>query len=276
LPQERLYYEPTFGPDEKRAFMTSDDPPDSLWEIDVERGRARRVTLGKSTGPVGSPLWWRGGNRLVIATTSNGKPGIASLDPAGGALRTVAAGTLYADSLHPRDPILIADGPGPGGKNFDLFEVSLTDGKTRPVIANAGNDLRGQLSPEGDLLAYTSDETGRPEIFVQTWPTSQAKWQVTFAGGDQAAWRGDGKELFYLAPDGKLMSVSVQRTPAVAFGDPVLLFQTPLTLVSVTGNRNQYLASRDGLRFLLLEESRNGSAGATFIVNFAQLLDKSR
>ena len=274
LPQERNFSEPVFGPDEKRALMTSDEPPDSLWEVDLERGRSRRVTLGEGAGPVTSPLWSRDGNRILITTTSGGKPVIASIPPAGGALRTIASGTLYGDTFHPREPILVADGPGPGARNFDIFEVNLADGRTRPMIAGAGNELRAQFSPDGSLIAYTSDETGRAEIFVQTWPPGQGKWQVTFAGGDQAAWSGDGKELFCLAPDGKLMSVAVQ--PGPAFGDPTVLFQTALTLVSLTGNRNQYLPARDGQRFLVVEESTLGSASVTFIANFRQLLENGR
>ncbi|HJQ35569.1 MAG TPA: hypothetical protein VKB93_00375, partial [Thermoanaerobaculia bacterium] len=107
--------------------------------------------------------------------------------------------------------------------------------------------------PDGRLIAYTSDETGQSEVFVQPFPPTGAKWQVSAAGGDQAQWRGDGGEIFYLGPDGRINAVAVKRDPEFASGDPQPLFLSELTPTTVTGDRNQYLVTRDGQRLLLIE-----------------------
>jgi Tol biopolymer transport system component/predicted Ser/Thr protein kinase len=275
LAGERMFSEPSFSPDEKRIAVTSDDPPDSLWEVDVERGRARRLSAGDT--PALTATWSRDGKRIFVQSTSGGRPGVAAVPASGGAPQMVATTvqTLYPETVSPDGTFLVLDGPSPDGKDFDLWMLSLGDGKAVPFVATPANELRTQFSPDGRFFSYTSDETGRPEIFVQTWPPSENRWQVTLAGGNQAFWSGDGKELFYLASDGKLMAVAVQLGPNVSFSDPVVLFQTPLTPVSMTGNRNQYLVTRDGRRFLLLEWASSAPTRLTLVQNFPLLLEKN-
>jgi eukaryotic-like serine/threonine-protein kinase len=276
LPVERMFYEPALAADEKRMLATSDDPPDSLWEVDLERGRARRLSFGRV--PAAGATWSRDGKRIFILSTSDGKPVIGALSPSGGTMEVLStlAQTLYPETSSPDGTFIVLDGPSPDGKNFDLWMMSLADGKIGPFLASTANELRLQFSNDGRFVSYTSDETGRPEIFVQTWPLSEGKWQVTFTGGDQAFWRGDGKELFYLSPEGKMMSVAVQLGERVSFADPVILFQSQLRPVSMTGNRNQYLAARDGQRFLLLEPASTASAHLTLVQNFSRLLEQKR
>ena len=84
----------------------------------------------------------------------------------------------------------------------------------------------GRFSPNGRWMAYTSNETGRDEVYVQSFPTSGAKWLVSTNGGGWPRWRRDGKELFYLASDGKLMAVSVNGEGTFKAGVPKALFQT--------------------------------------------------
>ena len=274
LPGERMFSEPSFSPDEKRIAASSNDPLDSLWEVDVERGRARRLSAGDA--PTSTATWSRDGKRIFVQSTSGGKPSVASVPASGGAPQTVAttAQTLYPETLSPDGTFLVLDGPSPDGKHFDIWMLNLGDGKAGPFVATPANELRTQFSPDGRFFSYTSDETGRPEVFVQTWPLSENRWQVTLAGGDQAFWSGGGKELVYLAPDGKMMAVDAQLGPSVSFSDPVVLFQTPLTPVSMTGNRNQYLVTRDGRRFLLLEWASSAPTRLTLVQNFPRLLEK--
>lgn len=271
LPGDRMYYEPAFASDERRLIATTDD--DSLWEVDVERGRAKRLPLGDTA--VLTPSWSPDSKRIFFWTSSGGKGGVASA-PAGGGkpeMLVTPPRALYPGMFTPDGAVLVLDGPVTQGKDFDVWQLNVTDRKISPLLSTPANEVRVKFSPDGRFLCYTSDETGRPEIFVQTWPLSDGKWQITFAGGDQPFWRGDGKELFYLAADGKLMSVQTDLD-AKTFADPVLLFQTPLTPVSITGNRSQYLVPRDGQRFLLLESPNSAPTHLTLVQNFSRLLEK--
>ena len=274
FPSERMFYEPAFSPDEKQIVASSDNPLNSLWVVDVERGRPRQLRL--DLGLVQSPNWSRDGKRITFQTNSKGKPAVAALSPSGGTPEILAtpAQTLYPEVFSLDDQFLVLIGLGPDGKNLDLWSMSLAARALRPLVTGPGNQVRLQFSPDGRFISYNSDETGRPEIFVQTWPPSESKWQVTTNGGSQAYWRNDGKELLYLAPDGKIMSVAVQG--AGSFGDPTVLFQTSQIPVSITGTRNQYLVTRDGQRFFLPESVSTTPAHLTLIVNFPKLLEKER
>ena len=108
--------------------------------------------------------------------------------------------------------------------------------------------MHGNFSPDGRLVAYTSNESGRFEVMVQTFPVSDRKWQVSTAGGYEPRWRGDGRELYYLSADRELMAVSVE--PGPMFGVPELLFRTKV-LAGVNSQRTGYVPSRDGKRFLI-------------------------
>lgn len=101
-------------------------------------------------------------------------------------------------------------------------------------------------------MAYTSDETATPEVYVQPFPATGAKWQVTTNGGSEARWRRDGRELFYVAADGMLMAVPVTGTAATfAFGAPRPLFQTRRPIARGPILASTYAPASDGQRFLV-------------------------
>ena len=90
------------------------------------------------------------------------------------------------------------------------------------------DESHGQFSPDSKWVAYTSDEPGRPEIFLQSFPTSDPKWQISHNGGDYARWSRDGKELFYVAPDGNLMALDIRFVAGrPALENPSVLFKMP-------------------------------------------------
>jgi Tol biopolymer transport system component len=137
----------------------------------------------------------------------------------------------------------------------DLWALPMVgDPKAFPVVQTRFEERRGQFSPDGRWVAYESNESGQFEIYARAFPGSGARWQVSTAGGMQVRWRRDGKELFYVAPDGTMMaasiSVSADRQTLNA-GQPIALFKTHLaTGGGVTANRAQYDVAADG-RFLL-------------------------
>jgi Tol biopolymer transport system component len=98
------------------------------------------------------------------------------------------------------------------------------------LLATKANETQGQFSPDPRWIAYASDESGVYEIYVQPFPPTGGKWQVSTGGGVQPRWRRDGKELFYVAFDRTLMAVDVSTTPAISFGAPRRFFPPVSTL----------------------------------------------
>jgi hypothetical protein len=94
------------------------------------------------------------------------------------------------------------------------------DKKPIPIASGSFNESDGRFSPDVRYVAYVSDESGRNEVYVQTFPPAEGKWQVSAGGGTRPRWRRDGRELFFLASDGALMSVQIQTGPALRLGVP--------------------------------------------------------
>jgi len=144
--------------------------------------------------------------------------------------------------------------------------------KPFPYVQANYNAQQGQLSRDGHYISYSSDESGRSEVYVQTFPERRGKWQISTSGGSQPQWRHDGKELFYLA-GGKIMAVEV-KTDSSQFeaGIPKLLFDAQIEDV---GWRNQYVVSGDGQRFLVVAPvEKAASTSMTVLVNWASELKK--
>jgi Tol biopolymer transport system component len=129
--------------------------------------------------------------------------------------------------------------------------------RTRAFVKVPATVKNGQFSPDGKWVAYASNESSKWEIYVTSFPEAHGKWQVSSAGGTQPRWRGDGKELFYLAADGKMMAVPV--TPGANFdaGTPVTLFQANARELVATSERVTYDVTKDGQRFLINTQVKN-------------------
>ena len=156
--------------------------------------------------------------------------------------------------------------PKTGG---DLWVLPMTgnDRKPIPIVNTPFEELNGQFSPDGRWVAYETNESGRFEIVVQPFPAPTGKWQVSTAGGIQPRWRNDGKELYFISPDGKLMAASITAGTAFAAATPAPLFS--VTLAPGAGsNKQQYAVSRDG-RFLINQPVESATtAPITLILNW--------
>jgi Tol biopolymer transport system component len=132
------------------------------------------------------------------------------------------------------------------------------DRKPFAVLQSSFDEIEGQFSPDGRRLAYASNESGRYEIYMRTFPEAGGKWQVSVAGGVQPRWRRDGQELFFVAPDARLMAVPIRLasdTHALEAGAPTALFPVQLASggnIAASGfiARAQYAVAADG-RFLM-------------------------
>ena len=125
------------------------------------------------------------------------------------------------------------------------------DRKPVPWLNTPFAETGGQFSPDGRWVAYQSNESGPFEIYVQPFPDRECKWQISTNGGTMPRWRTDGKELFFIAPDAKLMAAAVAASDTTfEAAPPVALFQTRIVGRSHAIIKHQYAVSRDG-RFLI-------------------------
>jgi Tol biopolymer transport system component len=138
------------------------------------------------------------------------------------------------------------------------------------------NQTQAQISPDGRWVAYYSRETARNEVYIAGFPTPGGKWPISAAGGSHPRWRGDGKELYYYATDGRIMAVPISATTTPDPGTPVPLFSARMLggPVTVTGLRPQYDVTADGRRFLLNVpvDGDASSPGITVVLNWAAAL----
>ena len=143
-------------------------------------------------------------------------------------------------------------------------------GNASPLLARPFYDQQGQISPDGRWVAFTSNESGRREVYVQDFPRATQKRQVSAEGGIEARWRGDGRELFYISGNRKIMAADVRTDGAVFHsGPPRTLFDVRLN--NLTFQRNRYVVSPDGKRFLIItpvEEAK--PIPVTVVVNWQQ------
>lgn len=139
----------------------------------------------------------------------------------------------------------------------------------RPGTQTPFQESGGRFSPDGKWISFTSNQSGRQEIYVQSFPATATRQQVSLNGGSDSVWRRDGKELFCRSPDGNLMAVPVQ---SVAGG---LQFGTPKALFPIAGR--DYDVSTDGRRFLVLTPVRGPETSPlTVVLNWQEKLNRQR
>jgi hypothetical protein len=142
-----------------------------------------------------------------------------------------------------------------------------------PFLQHPYEEFGARFSPESKdgtprWIAYTSNETGREEVYVRDFPSGTRRWQISTNGGLLPLWRSDGRELFYLTPDRMLMSVTITPVADFRFSDPKALFQSdiqyadPNTLFTV----NQYDVSHDGQRFLFNNRAPGATSDITVVI----------
>jgi Tol biopolymer transport system component len=279
------------SPDGKRVAVDQwKDGDTDIWVIDLDRGVPNKLTLDPAVDR--NPLWSPDGKRIVF---SSGRAGaldriflrssvsIGADDP----LSTETPGTAgdVADDWSRDGKYIVFLRYAPNSLNLDIWVKPMTgDGKPFPYVQSK-SFAQGEprVSPNGRWLAYTTNESGSDQIVVQTFPDPLGnKKQVTANGGVYPTWRTDGGELYYLAPDGKMMAVPVKPGNDFDPGQPGALFQTPLTFPA-NPLAHQYDVSPDGKRFLFIApvSSNNSKAAAanesgtiTAIVNWTAALRK--
>jgi eukaryotic-like serine/threonine-protein kinase len=182
----------------------------------------------------------------------------------------------WLDDLSADGRYILFHVPSPG----KLFAVpTFGDRQPLPLIATTAAIDGAHFSSDGKWVVYQSQESGIFQVWVASFPAFDHRRQIsTQQGGGQAWWRADGKEVFYLRPDGKLMSVTVASQAAngaLVFHPPVELFQSPISSPNLT--LDQYNVARDGQRFLFLQPRQDQAVAGvpmTVVVNWPSTLSK--
>ena len=240
------------------AIDKTDESNDNtdLFIYDLARSTFRRLTFDPGIDAV--PVWSPDGGRIAF-TSGRGRSFDIYVKPADGSqperllMPTSGVDSLPLDWSRDGRNLLYLSEP-------DLWVYSFADSKSRLFLKANASLNNAQFSPDGKWVAYSSNESGRWEVYVTSFPDARGKWQVSANGGEQPRWRGDGKEIYFLSADAKLMAASVDTKTEFESGTPTVLFQTDPRERVATTEVIVYDVSRDGQRFLSNTNYNNGSA----------------
>jgi len=266
------HFEPMFSPDgrsvsvsrgvKQRSFLTE------TWLADVGRGTMIRLPVDPGLNSA-TALWSPDGRRIAFASFPRGEvfvrdlrssekpellfqlPAFSPLDDWSRDGRYIFYEAIDWKTFH-----------------FDIGVRDLQEKTNRLLISTSSNESGAALSPDGRWIAYLSDESGADEIYVQSFPAGNDRQQVSVGGGTQPRWRGDGKELFYISPDRKVMAVDVHAGEHFEAGTPHALFQT--RILPLVEARNHYDVTSDGQRFVVnSRRPEDASLPITVVVGWA-------
>ena len=265
----RSYLYPRLSPDGTRVALEIRDQENDIWVWNLARETLTRVT--SDPGIDQAPVWMPDGRRLVFTSSRDGQVGSLLWQAADG---TGTAERLTESPNYQRPSAVLPDGLRvlfweAGVKTAtDVMMLTLEkDRRVQPLIQGPLVDRNAELSPDGQWLAYESNDSGQPQIFVQPFPdVNREKIQVSTVGGAQPVWARNGQELFYIAPGGALMSVPVTRGTTWTAGTPTKLIQGPYFRGGGGNDSRVYEVSADGKRFLMLKEDTSANQPAVRIV----------
>jgi Tol biopolymer transport system component len=271
----QLYQSLDLSPDGLRLALsrmvggTSD-----LWLKDLARGTETRLTTSAANENIG--LWSPAGDRIIFVANRGGTSSILQKPSNGtGAEQLVLQQTrdVWANDWSRDGRLLLFSTPSAADGAHDLGVLRMDEPNARPApyLTEPFRQLQGQFSPDARLVAYTSDETGRHEIYVRPFPNpSLGKWPVSVEGGAEPRWSRDGRELFYWS-DRTLMVVPVTLEPAFSIGAARELFEAPIQ-AGYVNDSHRWQVSPDGKRFLVLTSSEGQAATIRVVVNWPALM----
>ena len=266
------YQSPKLSPDGRRLVVDVQDARLSkvdLWVRDLSRHVSSRFSFSK--GDAFAALWSPDGNRIVYTVVTDLVE--RTTDGQGAEATLVASPELKIASGFSPDGRFMAYGSQSKDTGWDIWILpTFGDKKPYPWLKTPFNEYGAVFSPDGRYVAYTSNESGRNEIYVQSFPGPGGKWQVSSGGGREASWRGDGKELFYMSPTEQIMAVDVTTGSNFEAGTPKALFAARLDTAAM---RNRFVPTSDGQRFLLIAtQARDTISPMNVVLNWMADLGK--
>jgi Tol biopolymer transport system component len=236
----------------------------SIALLDMARDQVGQAVADTAVGysdptfsPDGTRMAFRRGRQTVMAPVNGGEAGV---------LRDWVS---YPDSWS-RDGRYLAVGR-PMGRNYEIWAIEVEGTQDIPLVQGLQLADEPRFSPDGRWVAFHAVEREVPQVFVMPFPPTGERWQLSANGGMQPRWRADGKELYFLAPDGGMMSVAIPATGPRQAARPTLLFSTGLTGSAAF---DQFAPAPDGERFLLrrpVGAQASDTAPVTVIVNWHNL-----
>ncbi|MBN2320338.1 MAG: protein kinase [Acidobacteria bacterium] len=252
-----------------QRFQPDTDSTD-IWLIDSDRGPPEPLT--RHPGWDQHPIWSPDGTQIIFSSNREGVAQLfqASVDGSGSETQLFVSTTaVRCTDWSDQHIVYRNDDPD---TNIDLWALPLFGNREPFPIANSGfSEAQGRVSPDGNWIVYSSDATGQPEIYIQEFPSQEKRQRVTENGGSDPRWRRDGKELFYVSADGKLMAIPVKLGDEPDFGTPEELFDAKIFNISQEGT--VYDVSKDGKRFILPKPTDPPSE-LNVVLNWTQLLKK--
>ncbi len=226
-----------------------------IWICDLSHATIERVTLEPGSA---SPVWSPDGTRIAYGRGFNEPLHLKTkpVDDSGGEIGFPAGSFQLPTDWSPDNRWIFYQNTG-GEANAEIWVASVAQRKLMPLLQTPFDNSYAALSPNGEYLAFSANDTGRPEVYVQRFQGDDRpklvgpRQRVSHNGGSGPRWRRDGKELFFLSLDRQVTVVPVQQGAGINFGFPVALFRLPTSYRSLAPSTVGYDVSNDGQRFLV-------------------------
>ena len=266
---------PRLSPDGNRLAITIRGGGNiDVWIYEFARGTLTRFTF--DAGEDESPIWTPDGQTVAFATSRGGERKILWRAADGSAPEELLHESSYhshVSSWSPDGKVLAFEEQSPE-TGYDIWTLSV-EGEQQPVrfLNTSFEEHWPRFSPDGQWVAYISDESGRNEIYVQPYPGPGGKWQISSEGGTEPVWSPKGDELFYRNGN-KLMVVNIESQPTFNAGTPHLLFEKQYEK-GVAGLRPNFDVASDGDRFVMVKASEQAAQiYLTVVLNWFEELNR--
>jgi serine/threonine-protein kinase len=269
----RSYDSPQISPDGRKVAV---EVGSQTWIYDFGRGALTRLAFEGETND--SPIWSPDGKRIAVRSDRTGTANMSMFwqlaDGGGGAEPLTNAGVGQLPRSFSPDGKILAFQEVNADTRRNIWMLRMADRKAQPFLTTPATEGAVKFSPDGRWLAYVSDESGRPEIFVQPFPATGGKWQVSTDGGTEPAWNRNGRELFYRSGT-RMMAVDVATESTFSAGKPRMLFEGNYATSQFPLTGFAYDVSADGQRFLMIEGTGGqgtASAEINVVLNWSEEL----
>ena len=275
VPGPDTYMSPRISPDGKKVVYTLIGPWYEVWSYDMALGLKTRLTFGTSSGRASlGPLWSPDGKRIAYTSIRNGRFGFYQKASNGSGNEEVLLeedGSVKYLNDWSADGKFVGFQNAPQGIN-EIWTLPLTgERKPTPFLQFKFSSAMSAFSPNGKWLAYCSTEAGDQKVYVVPFPGPGGKWQVSPSGGCYPRWRHDGKELFYLSADNKIVAAEVRADgSSFAIGAVNPLFETRVYRSMFGG----FDVAPDGQRFIICYEPGQPNVAITLVENWDAALKK--